>query len=184
MPVTDFTVVRITTCQSEHKDDDPNLDIQPMEVASSNLDPDNQAQEKELARIDRQKKARRCPFPGIDMEYIESEMGLTDLHFTIKYKKMKGNAEPVKAHLRKPRQTVDELEVPAIVTEESTEDEAPSYQHLVNQRIVYQNDLYVINSVSEDGATVEMMRYIEQDRPTSISVEAATHILQTAIRRQ
>ena len=187
MEVKDTTLVRIATCRFEDEDAEADLDVAPMEVISSVLDPSNKEEKKELAKIERKKKARRCPFPGIDMEHIESDIGLTDLHFTVKYKKMKPTAPPVKYFLRnrqKAGPTIDQLQIAAVVSEESeAAAEAPTYEHYIGSIINYNNDMYVINSVSGDRETVEVMRYYEQDNHTNIPLMQASHIINASLGR-
>ena len=180
--VNDTTMVRITTCKLEDKDGDPHFDMQPFEAISSNLDEEGE----QSARILKQKKAKRCPFPGIDVAYTVSDRGLTDLHLTVKYKKMKGSTAPVRAYTarntrKRKRQSNDiqEVEIPAIPAVVSTDSEPdpPSYQHLVGQQIGYNDDVYKIDSVSENRATVEITRFFERDNPTTITIQQATDIL-------
>ena len=121
------------------------------------------------------------------MEQIESDIGLTDLHFTVKYKKMKHTAPPVQYFLRSRKKgdpTIDQLRIAAVVSEESeAAAEAPTYEHYVGQRIQYNNDLYVVNSVSEDRETVQIMRYFEQDNHTNIPLVEVTHFMNATLGR-
>ena len=128
-------------------------------MASSNA----QAEENiELqAKIDRQKLARRCPFPGVDMEYIEGEDGLTDLHFAIKFKKMRGDSEPIADIVGK--KAVQESATITIEEEDM---------------LRYNGDLCQVQSVSEDKATVVIVRCFGSDKEeTTITMEEATHLV-------
>ena len=96
VPLKDHTILRIATCKEDDKDNDVLREVLPIAIASSNLNLDTTEDAKLLAKIERQKHAKRCPFPGVDMEYTMGESGLTDLHFCIKFKKMRGDSEAVR----------------------------------------------------------------------------------------
>ena len=194
--------IKITTCVLENVDAD-GIDMEPLEAVSSSLmESEDQADQIKLARIERQKVAICCPFAGTDMEHTESSRGLTDLHFVFKYKNLKGDAAAVLAFTEKDTKKkntkkrkratnadsqVDELEIPNVVTNDS-EDESTTYDYgsLVGQTIRYNNYVYEIDAVSENGGNVEITRHTDNatdnDR-TTITTEEATHILQRAVGR-
>ena len=53
----------------------------------------------------------------------------------------------------------------------------------MGQQLNYNDDVYIINSVNEDGTTVEIMRVFEEDNHTNVPIAAATHILEQSIHR-
>ncbi len=147
VPLKDHTLLRIATCREEHIDNDPSRELLPIAIASSNLNTETVEDAKLLAKIERQKQAKRCPFPGVDMEYTMGESGLTDLHFCIKFKKLRGDSAPVRELIR--RQIVipsaEELTIPAAVTEDVT---APVE---LDDGLVCKGEAHRIVSVDEDG---------------------------------
>ena len=118
------------------------------------------------------------------IEHIENDRGLTDFHFAIVYKKLRGDSGPVKYFLRsRSSTTTANLGIATVVSSDSVAAETSQWEHLVGQQLNYNNDVYIVNSVNEDGATVEIMRMFEEDNHTNIPINAATHILEQSIRR-
>jgi len=101
IPLKNHTLLRIATCREDHVDDNPAKEILPIAVVSSNLNTDTVEDAKLLAKIERQKHAKRCPFPGVDVEYSVTENGLTDFHLAVKFKKLRGDHEAVTELIRR-----------------------------------------------------------------------------------
>ena len=97
------------------------------------------------AKIDKMLCARRCPFPGVDMEYIEGEDGLNDLHFALKFKKMRGDA-PAVAELRRG--------VAIVATEEDDNQSQCSYVIEELDQLHYQGTLYDIKTVEDNRVAI------------------------------
>jgi len=175
VPLKDHIILRIATCKEDDKDNDVSREVLPISIASSNLNTDTAEDAKLLAKIERQKHAKRCPFPGVDMEYTMGESGLTDLHFCIKFKKMRGDSEAVRDLIRSRIVvgTADELTIPAVVTEDAT---SPVE---LDDMLVYQGALYRIVSVDEDGNTAGIVRANSSvpEPPITIGFAMATHLI-------
>ncbi|KAL3926662.1 MAG: hypothetical protein SGARI_005535 [Bacillariaceae sp.] len=172
VPLKNHTLVRITTCREEDKDEDNGREILPIGIASSNLNTVSDEDAKLLAKIERQKHAKRCPFPGLDMEYTMGEDGMTDLHFTIKFKKMRGDSEAVLDLIRK--RVVEggapgEQPIPAVVTE----DEILAVE--LDDRLVYQGNAYKVVTVDDVANTATIVRVVNtvQEPPITIDGEVA-----------
>ena len=90
VPLKNNALLRIATCRGDHVDSDPAKEILPIAVASSNLNTDAVEDAKLLAKIERQKHTKRCPFPGVDVEYSATENDFTDFHLAVKFKKLRG----------------------------------------------------------------------------------------------
>ena len=136
--------------------------------------------EDESEEVENMKKARRCPFPGIDMEYIVGEDGHTDLHFTLKFKKVKGECDAV-------REISTKAPLPALVEEEEAPQEEAAEQNCddpgppihrvvsnvsedeleveVDDQLRYNNELHKIVSVDEEGGTAEIVRVLDNGNP-------------------
>jgi hypothetical protein len=76
--------VRIVMCREDDIDCDRKKDIA---ILSFDV---NTAIDNDL--ITKQFNARVCPFPGLEIEFIESKTGLTDLHVNLKFKKLLGSS--------------------------------------------------------------------------------------------
>lgn len=99
-------IVRIVTCGNDDLDIDSKKDVAPCPVLSETEAPqapsfDAQQQES----IDGLKRAKRCPFPGLELEHQRSETGLTDLHIHIIFKKLLGKSRTVRKAQRGGRLT-------------------------------------------------------------------------------
>ena len=163
VPLKKSTLVRITTCREKDEDAVEDMDIVPVAVASSQaITSDNS--EAETARIQRQMWAKRCPFPGMDMEYLETETGLTDLHFGRRFKKMRGDSEPVMDLLREP---------PIDDTDTENEDDTAVQ---IGDKLVYQESLHRVVTLSKNGAGI--VRAFGTGNPTiNIGIEECTDLV-------
>lgn len=88
----DHNVVRVVTCLADDSGVNRDKDQMPCPVVSGtpkNIDPVDGIRRKK-------KQARLLPCPGIDIEFLESETGLTDAHFNARFKKLLGNSGTVK----------------------------------------------------------------------------------------
>ena len=154
------TLMRVATCKEESTDNEDELkEVQPAPVVSANAEQDEDM--REAASTQRKLLARRCPFPGVDMECIEGEDGLTDLHFAIKFKKMRGDSEPIADIVGK--RAVQESATITIEKEDM---------------LRHNRELWEVQSVSEDKATVVIVRCFGRDKEeTTITMEEATHLV-------
>ena len=130
-----------------------------------------------LAKIERLKHARRCPFPGVDVEYSVTENGLTDFHLAVKFKKLLGDHEAVseiagtQAALPTPTATdAEEGTIVAVVTEDNT---APVE---LDDSLIYAEQFYRV--VSVEGNVVQMVRGIgDPGAPIEIDRALATRLV-------
>lgn len=97
----DQDIVRIVTCDSEDRDTDKRKDTA---VCSSSNGIGTEATEEPPDPL---RHARLCPHPGIDLEHSESEIGLTDLHLNLKFKKLLGCSGTVRKAQKGARAKVD-----------------------------------------------------------------------------
>lgn len=95
--VADTDVVRIVTCRLE------DVDVQLIHTNKENqLGPETSSVEHDstedgIAAIEaRKKQPRLLPCPGVDFEHLESDNGLTDMHFNIEFKKPLGGCDIVR----------------------------------------------------------------------------------------
>lgn len=79
-------LVRIATCQLEDKDTDSDREQSPCPVTSEDVFEDTQI----YNLRSRKKQPRLLPFPGLDLEFLQSKTGLTDIHLYLKFKKLYG----------------------------------------------------------------------------------------------
>lgn len=87
-------MVRIVTCPQDDHDIDTSKDATPCPVLSCNVGPS--FDEREQESIDRLKRAKTCPFPGLELECQQSETGVTDLHIHVTFKKLLGKSPTVR----------------------------------------------------------------------------------------
>ena len=172
VPLKIHTLLRIVTCRKDHVDADPAKEILPIAIASANLNTETLENAKMLARIERQKHAKRCPFPGVDVEFSVTENGLTDFHLAVKFKKLRGDHEAVTELLEGEVivATAEGGSIFAVVTEDDT---APVE---LNDPFVYDDELYKV--VSIDGEVVQIVREIgDPGAPIEIDLALATNLV-------
>lgn len=85
--------MRVVTCSFEDLDFDPEKDVAPCPTFSDDGIGGNTATDNIRAK---KKQPRLLPFPGIDMEFLQSESGLTNSHFNLKFKKPLGGSSTVR----------------------------------------------------------------------------------------
>lgn len=87
--------VRIVTCRDDDIDVDPMKEREPCPVITSSDvgGNDGDIDHEEIARL---KNARRCYYPGLEFEHLQSETGVTDLHFNLVFKKLLGCSPTVR----------------------------------------------------------------------------------------
>lgn len=85
----DHDVIRVVTCNLEDLDFDPQEDVAPCSALSEALIVGKDAVGDPK---DKRKQVRLPPFPGTDIEFLQSESGLTDSHFNLKFKKLLGSS--------------------------------------------------------------------------------------------
>ena len=109
------------------------------------------------------------------MEYTMGESGLTDLHFCVKFKKMRGDSEAVRDLIRSRIvvDTAEELTIPAVVIEDAT---VPVE---LDDMLVYEGAMYRIVSVDQDGNTAAIVRVNSSVPvpPITIGIDVATHLV-------
>lgn len=89
----DHDKVRIVTCKKGDIDTNPNKDEIPVPVLSSDTMEEVCIDQES---IERKKVAKRRTHPGIEMEFVASETGLTDLHWNAMFKKHSGKSDTVR----------------------------------------------------------------------------------------
>ena len=100
---------------------------------------------KMMLMLPRSMGARRCPFPGIDMECVEGEDGLNGLHFALKFKKLRGDSAAV-AELRRG--------VAIVPTEHADNQSQCSYVIEEDDQLHYEGTLYDVKTVEEDRVAI------------------------------
>lgn len=103
----DHDAVRAVTCNSEDLDFDPTKDVAPCDALSGEATDGNEAMHKLRSR---KKQPRLSPFPGVDLEFLQSETGLTDLHFNLKFKNLLGDSSTVRMLQSRSDATAEEPE--------------------------------------------------------------------------
>lgn len=132
-------VVRVVTCNLEDLDFDPEKDVAPCPVFSNSGMRGDTAMDNIRSM---KKQPRLLPFPGIDIEFLQSETGLTDSHFNLKFKKLLGGSS-----------TVRMLQCRSIVAAENGEPAGV----VVGDQLVKDGVSYSVKSVT--GDTVECVRH-------------------------
>lgn len=91
----DHDQVRIVTCRNDDIDLDPMKEKEacPVTVGSDAIGEAGDIDPLEIARL---KNARRCYYPGLEFEFLQSETGVTDLHFNLAFKKLLGGSPTVR----------------------------------------------------------------------------------------
>ena len=109
------------------------------------------------------------------MAYTMGESGLTDLHFCIKFKKMRGDSGAVRDLIRSRIVvgTAEELTISAVVTEDA---ESPVE---LDDMLVYEGALHRIVSVDEDGNTAGIVSVNSSvpEPPITIGFALAAHLI-------
>ena len=174
VPLKNHTLLRIAICREDHVDADPSKEILPIAVASSNLNTETDEDAKLLAKIERLKHAKRCPFPGVDMEFTVTENGLTDFHLAVKFKKLKGD-HPAVTELIRRRAVVTSAEegtIVAVVTVD--EDDLPEVE--LDNVLIHDGALHKIVSIV--GKAVQIVeKYGPPGAPITIDLARATHLV-------
>lgn len=156
----DRDVARVATCSVEDLDFDPEKDTAPCSMLS--IDGVNFPTELELVR-GKKKQPRLLPHPGTDMEYLQSETGLTDLHFNAKFKKPLGKSSMVRR--------LQSWLVPA-------PDERATVPITTGDELVKDGVAHTVSTVDTDEGTVECVRIGSGGNGASMSltVEDATNL--------
>lgn len=153
--VCDHDLVRIVTCGEDDFDNDTNREIAPLVVSNVTNDPVNHRDT--LADIKGlQRQPRRLPYPGIDLEFLQSATGITDLHLALKFKKLKGASQSVK-RAQNLMSVASESDVSGTGTGAGNQLECHNEKPTLakGDEFIYGGATYEISSVSRNGKTVK-----------------------------